>query len=118
MPVSNVISLSGTTPVAIVVVPPLSKVKIKKIMAYNGDTADHRVQIGHAKVNPDGSIDATTFTQILPDLPVLAGQAIVEPNLPEAEAQSTKTTVRALVARLEAAVTSANVDIVVEYEFA
>jgi len=115
VPVSPVILLTGTTPARIAVVKPLTRMKLKKVMAYNGDTASHRIQLGYASVDSEGNIAVDTFVQILPDIVVPAGQTIVVDKLPEAEVASTRTVFRALVARLEGAA-AAPVAVVVEWE--
>ena len=116
MPTSPLVSLTGTTPVLVAIVKPLTKARIKKVMAYNSDTSNHRVQIGSCDVKPDGTIDPATFKQVLPDIVVLADQTIVvEP--PQAEVASTRDKLRAITAKLEASASSGtSVDIVVEWE--
>lgn len=105
MPASPLTPLTGTTPVGIVAVKPLARFIIKRIMAFNGDTAAHRIQVGFSSVNTDGSINTATFTQILPDIVVPAGQTIVI-DTPPAVVSSTQTAIRAITARLEGAAAS------------
>lgn len=115
MPASRPVSLTGTTPVEVYKLKPGTRIKIVRVAAFNSDAAAHRVQIGYSPINPDGTIDTATFTQILPDIPVGAGALVAEDRIPRASVESTATALTALTARLEAAA-GAPVDIVVEWE--
>lgn len=114
MPASLLAHVSDTTPVELVKVKPLTRVRVKKVMVYNSDTAAHRVQIGFSTIKTDGTIDTTTFTQILPDIAVAAGETKVL-DVPPAAVSSTKTALRAVTARIEAAA-GAPVQVIIEYE--
>ena len=114
MPATALVELTGTAPAELLKIKRLARVVVRRVMAYNGDTADHRVQIGVCDVRDDGTLDAATFRQILPDIVVLAGQTVVV-ETPPAAAQSTRDRVRALAARLEGSATTP-VQVVVEWE--
>lgn len=114
MPASQLVVLTGTAPVEVLKVKPLARAVVKRILAFNGDTADHRIQIGAARVNSDGTIDAGSFVQILPDIVVPAGGNFND-QVPPAAVSSTRSQIYAIAARLEAAA-SAPVTLVVEWE--
>lgn len=95
-------TVSGTTPVILYVVKPMSKVRINQVMIYNADSANHVVTIAAAKLNADGSIDTNAMKPLLPGIPV-AASALFNDQVPEAEVASSQTEIYAVVAYLDAA---------------
>lgn len=106
--------LADTTPQELFKVKPLSRVRVKKVMVFNSDTASHRVQLGYSPVKPDGTIDTTSFTQLLPDIVAPPGQTVIL-EVPPATVSSTDKSLNALTARIEVA-TTAPVLVVAELE--
>lgn len=108
---SPVVDVSGTSPVDLWKVTVNRKAKLTKVVIYNADTADHKVELGE--------YDGTMFVAKLPPIPVLAGQLVVleESDLPSAYVASSDTqNLKRWAARLEAGVTSSNVKVQIEVE--
>lgn len=107
---SGLKTLSGTTPVELWKVTIDRSARITKIMINNPDTADHTVYLG--------SYDGSTFTQLLPGIKVLAGQTVTlsEDDIPAEKIYSTSTSQLSWAGKLEASVTSNNVEINIEVE--
>lgn len=109
---SDVVELSDTTPQQLWVVPSGKRARITKIFIYNADSADHVVTISRLNL-----IDNST-KQIMPGIKVAAGSTkiLTEDEIPAESVSSSDTTLYAIVAALEAAVSSNNVQVQIEVE--
>ena len=115
---SAVVSLSGTTAVALWVASLNRKAKLRKILIYNADTADAVVEIGEADYSPSTGA-ATWSSQKLPAIPVASGAMVtLGPNdIPEDSVYtSDASSPKCWAARLQAAVTANPVQIKIEVE--
>ena len=92
------VELSGTEPIAIIKPAMGRTARLRKLLAYNNDSASHTVEIG--------SWDGSTFTPLLAKISVAAGSNTVlsKDELPAAELVGDG--VRSLAARLEASATN------------
>lgn len=120
--VSQPASVTDTTPVRLIGIPSGSKLRLRKILATNTDTANRMLELGTAVIRSDGTIDAATFTPITPPIVVAAGSTLLLSDLPAAEAAPVDPAtgseqIRALVVRLTAAAASP-VHVQVEVEVA
>lgn len=114
---SPVLAVSGTTNVLAIVIPPLRKARLTKLMIYNPDSIDHVVYVTYGKFD----IATSTFTeegQLLPGIVVRAGQNVIltEEDIPESYVESLDTEIRAVAVKLGEAVSANNVQVQIEIE--
>lgn len=107
---SGLKSLSGTSAVELWKVTINRRARITKVIIYNADSADHVVYLG--------KYDGTTSTQLLPGIKVATGANVIltEDQIPAEYIYSTSDTQLSWAAWLDAAVTSTNVEIIIEVE--
>ena len=107
-------TLSGTTASSIYDIPPGRKARITKVVAYNGDSADHTIRF----VSYDPST-SSEVADIFPQIPVATGSPTTmfhQTDLPCPWVESSSSARRSIAAKLDAATTAGDVEVAVEIE--